>query len=217
MTFFCFRSRSTDGSQVFGFFLLALLAGCVSISKPAGFLEDYSRLYEGAYFKQEYVAPGVNFFHYSKVKVEPVSLRYFKDPSKFEPEDLERLAARLRTELENGLSQKYEAIEPPGKADKETLVVTPVLVDVETPPRTLNVVTSALVFVPVASGSATFEAKLSDGETGKVLAEIAEKRSGNLDAASLTVGPYMKFVHAEAAFKKWGDQLKSFVARSGRG
>ena len=70
------RSRSI---RVLGLMGIALLSGCVSIGKPAGFLEDYSRLHQGDYFKQEYVAPGADFYRYQKVKVEPVEIRYYKD------------------------------------------------------------------------------------------------------------------------------------------
>ena len=95
--------------------------------------------------------------------------------------------------------------------DEKTLVVKAILVDVDAPPRALNVVTSALILVPVANGSAAFEAKILDGGTGKTLAEIAEKKEGNLDVSSLTVGPFMKFADAEAVFKSWGKSLGKFL------
>lgn len=113
----------------------------------------------------------------------------------------------MRRELE----KEFRLLGASEVADEKTLVLRLALVSVQSPPRELNVVTTAVIFVPVASGSATFEGKLLDGATGEVLAEIREKRSGGLDAKSLTIGAYSKFVHAEAAFKKWAGELPKFL------
>ena len=183
------------------------------MSKPAGFLEDYSRLREGNHFKQEYRAPGADFTRYEKVKINPVELRYFQDRDKLEEKEVVRLALQFEEDLKSGLGKKYRVLEKAERPDEKTFVISTELVSVETPPRGLNVVTSALIWVPVANGSAAFEAKISDGASGELLAEIAEKRSGGGDAKSLTVGPYAKFVHAEAAFKKWASELAAFTGR----
>lgn len=202
------RLRSIRALGLMG---LAFLSGCASIGKPAGFLEDYSRLHQGDYFKQEYAAPGADFYRYQKVKVEPIELRYYKDRGEFEAEELERLASSLETELKKGVQDAFEIVESTEGVDEKTLVVKAILVDADAPPRALNVVTSALILVPVANGSATFEAKILDGGTGKTVAEIAEKKEGNLDVSSLTVGPFMKFADAEAVFKSWGKSLGKFL------
>lgn len=215
MTSFFSRLRST---KAFGFLrqgaaagLAVFLASCASVHGPGGYLSDYSRLKPGPHFKQEYVAADTPFNPYRKVKINPIELGHLQERGKYLEADLKRLAARFESELRAGFGTQYHVLGPKEAADSETLIVAPALISIGTPQRALNVVTSALVFVSVSSGSAAFEAKLLDGATGKVIAEMAEKRTGGKDTKSLTAGPFMKFAHAEAAFKEWAEQLVHFV------
>jgi len=154
-----------------------------------------------------YVVSGVHFSKYRKIQVEPVSLRYLSEPEKHKEEDLVELAGIFQGELEKKLGERFVVVGSRDQPDEATLVISPALVHVGTPMRTLNVVTSAVLWTPVTSGAAAFEAKIKDGTSGVTLAEIAEKQIGGKDMKSLTVGSYTKYDHAAAGFKEWSQQL----------
>lgn len=191
---------------------LAVIPGCASAYNPSAFLDGVPPLKEGKYFKQEYLAGGTDFSQYRKIKVMPVQLSYLEDRDRFSPEELDRLAELFHEELENRLRASYKILNPGQDSDRQTLVVTPALVQVKTPMRVLNAATTVLVFVPVTSGSAAFEAKITDGFSGKLLAVASEKRTSGKDTKSLTVGAYAKFTHAESAFKEWAEHLSGMLA-----
>lgn len=196
-----------------GFFLcwIVVVYGCATVQHASGFLEDYSVLHEGKYFKQEYVAPGIDFSKYRKIKVNPVELGYFQENDKYRQGELEDLAIRFKEEIETQLDKNYEILTANSRADGETLVVSPALISVGTPHRLVNVATTVFAGPSFTRGSAAFEARLSDGVTGKTVALIAEKRMGAIDAKSLTVGSFTKFTHAEGAFKDWASSLARFL------
>jgi len=63
---------------------------------------------------------------------------------------------------------------------------------------------------PLTSGHAAFEAKIFDGGTHALLAELAEKRFGGsaeVDGGALlksfVVGSFTKYDHAQVAFSRW--------------
>ena len=83
------------------------VAGCASAPKSSGFLGASAPLHAGRHFAQEYVAPGVEWSAYRKVRVNPVHLEFFKKPEAFSRDDLERLAGRLHEALESALAARY--------------------------------------------------------------------------------------------------------------
>ncbi|MFZ5802031.1 MAG: DUF3313 family protein [Candidatus Omnitrophota bacterium] len=199
------------------FFLGLLLSGCASTLETSGFLQNASVMSEGAFFKQEYFPAGEDLSGYASVQVRSADLSYLKDASEHTRSDLVKVAGELSRSLEEGLSkagfQVLPASEKPGPG---TLVVSPALVSLGTPERTLNAVTSVLIWTPVTVGSAGFAAKLLDGESGALLGEIAEKNKGGSGGAkSLTVGAYTKYTHAEAAFDTWGGRLAEMLRARG--
>lgn len=203
--------------QFCGVVFSLVFAGCASIEQPAGFLENYGRLVPGRYFKQEYAEKDAQFSRYRKVWFEPVDMGHFREEHKFSREERDKLASEFEKAFQARLASYYSWVDRKEKVDGETLRIETALVSVGTPRRALNVVTTALVFVPVSGGSAAFEARIRDGLSGRVLAEIAEKRTAGTDAKSLTAGPFMKFAHAEAAFKKWAEGLAVFLKEGENG
>lgn len=193
--------------------LAAFLFGCVSASRPSGFLENYALTEQGNFFAQEYRTLGAELSNYRKVKVAPVILEYLDTESqaKAKEEDLVRLADLLKKHLEESLALRYIVLSDDEKADSQTMEVLAALTHLKIPNRAANVVTSALIFIPVTSGSAAVEIKMIDSQSGEVLAQLAEKRTGAKDAKSLTVGPFMKYAHTEAIFRKWSENLLSFL------
>lgn len=197
-------------------FLLGLdsfLSSCASRHPFLGSLENYTRLEEGLYFKQEYVDPKVDFSKYRNIQVRDVNLEFLDRTAKFKLGfgQAERLASVLKMTLEEELAKKYRLLVAQDRPDKQTLIVEPVLLDVHTPSRGVNAATSFLIFIPVTSGSAAFEAKLKDASTGQAVVEVAEKRTGSLDVKSLAVGAYTRFTHVEGIFKKWSENLLALL------
>ncbi len=188
-------------------------AGCASTHEPSGFLSHSRYLSEGEYFKQTYVKPEANFSVYDTVIVEPVDLNYFNQEEDQDPSEIQDLAIELHQDLESKLSESYLVLSPDSPKNPGTLVIQPALVQVGTPERTLNVITSLLIWIPVTSGSAAFEAKIIDGATGELLAEVAEKQTAGTatDAESMLVGSYTKYSHSRAAFKKWAQNFQDML------
>jgi len=200
--------------------LLPFFAGCetASVTAPTGFLKDYSVLEEGTYFKQEYIAPGVDFSKYASVKVVPVNFDYLMDKTVCSPEDLENLGRAFRQDIEKSLAEKGFKITHAPSAN--TLIVCAAITNIEIPDRLFNAAKSlapyGLSLVPTdTDGRTAFEAKVVDPKTGKTVIEIGEQRSGaggQLDIAAMTVGGYMKFVNANVVYRGWADRMAKMLS-----
>ena len=188
------------------------VAGCASVHPPSGFLPKASALQKGKHFEREEIAQGTILKSYRKIKIEPVELGFFSTEDEIPESELKRLAFLLTAEFKNRLDERYEILADTQTPDAETLVISPGLVFHKSPARLINAITTLLIFVPVTSGSAAFEAKISDGGSNRLLAQIAEKRTGALNIKSLLIGPYTKYTHAEGIFKKWAELLAEFLA-----
>ena len=190
---------------------LFILPACTTTHTPSGFLGDYSVLQEGKYLKQEYVAPDADLYKYHKVIVHPVEMKYFENAEgKFLQEDLDKLSTHLYDSLKQQLGEKYVVLADSAPTDQDTLVIHPALVYVKTPNRVLNGATFWFTGWTFSKGAAAFEAKLEDGGSGKVIAEVAEKRKsggGITDVKSIFLGGWMRFASAEGIFKRWGKDL----------
>ena len=211
---------SSKKSACLSCFILISLAlsfsGCstASVGTPSGFLQDYSGLQDGTYFKQEYVPKGTSLAGYKTVKVAPVNLSHLDDQSSCNTGDLENLAKEFREDVEAQLTKSGFTVtsDPSG----HTLVISLALTNIETPDRLFNVgMTAASVMSPVPlpfdkDGKTAFEGKITDGATGELLMEFAEVRSGSGDKMSLkamTVGKYQKFTNTQAVFAGWAQTL----------
>lgn len=193
------------------------LSACTSVHEPAsGFLGDYSNLQKGSRFKQEHVVQGVDFSKYTKVKVVPVVFDRFQNPNKeYSAGEIQSMAVDLKGALEKRLSKRYEILESAAKPDASTLVISPALVYATSPEWIVNAATFWLIGFQFSKGSAAFEAKVSDGATGKEIAAVAEQRKGGggiLDIKSLTIGGFFRFIHAEGAFSRWGKNFDKMTS-----
>lgn len=210
------KSRHKAFVGVFLLFVILVVPACTSVRKPSGFLTESGELVKGGYFIQEYVPAGTNFSTYRKAKVSEVDIRYLEDfrgnLTEFDRRDL---ALKLKTSLESELGKRYQILSISENPDKNTLVISPALVYVSTPHRIINAATFWFFNLSFSKGSAAFEAKITDGKSGRVLAEVAEKRMGGgglADIKSILIGGFLKFAHAEGAFKRWGKDMAHFVS-----
>ena len=206
-------TKSVAAGLVFCFALS--LSACTSVHPPSGYLSDYSQLAKGEHFRQEYVYPEADLTKYTKAKVNPVELKYFSSPyEKLTQEELDRLATKLKASLETQLGKKYQILANDQTPDPETFVVSPALVFISTPERLINLATFWLIGFTFSKGSAAFEAKLLDGQSGKVIAQFAERRKsggGITDIKSILIGGWFRFIHAEGAFKRWGKEIREMT------
>lgn len=200
--------------------LSAFVIGCetASTTAPAGFLRDYSVLQEGTYFKQEYIAPDIDFSKYTSVKVAPVNFDYLMNRTVCSPEDLENLGKAFRRDIEKSLKEKGFNIThaPSGN----TLIVCAAITNVEIPDRLFNAAKSlapyGLSMIPTdTDGRTAFEAKIIDAKTGKTVIELGEQQAGaggQIDIAAMAVGGYMKFVNANVVYRKWANQVAKMLS-----
>lgn len=181
---------------------LSIFAGCASQYEPSGFFSSYGLLEPGPYFKQEFVEPLAHFEKYKKIQLRPVLLDYMDKECEYAlgPGEKERLENSFNASLKKELSKKFELVSENGSAGQEILIVQPALVFARKP------------FRPFTSGSAALEVKLMDASTGKVVAQVAEKRTGDSGLKSIFIGPFMKFQHIEAIFDHWSKYLTIFIA-----
>jgi len=193
------------------------LSACTSVHKPpSGFLENTSNLKKGIAFKQEFVVQGTDLTQYKRVKVNPVDISHFQNPyEEYSAAEIQTMAGELKDALEKRLSKRYEILALADKPDPSTLVISPALVYATSPEWVINALTFWLIGFQFSKGSAALEAKLIDGQTGKELGAVAERRKGGggiLDIKSLTIGGFFRFIHAEGAFSRWGKNFDKMTS-----
>jgi Protein of unknown function (DUF3313) len=155
----------------------------------SGFLGDYTKLQVGGENQAayRYVNPSVNWSQYHAVIVAPVTF-WGSDNSKVSPEDQETLCDYFRKSLIDHLGKTYQIVDQPGPGVMKIEVA---LVD---PEAATPVLRTASVIIPqarllsrvkqFATGSFSFvggaraEAKITDSQSGEILAEAVDERMG---------------------------------------
>jgi ketosteroid isomerase-like protein len=59
----------------------------------------------------------------------------------------------------------------------------------------------------MATGMAAFEAKILDGRTGHLLAEVSEQQNDGGNLKAVTYDAFKRYANTEAVFRKWSDQM----------
>ncbi len=189
------------------------------VADPSGFLQDYSALKDGTYFKQELIAPGIDFSRYKAVKVAPVNLSYLDGKTSCDTAELENLGTEFREDIEAQLKAKgFVLTSSPGE---NVLVISLALTNIEPPDALTNAgLTAVSIMTPFPAsvfdkdGMTSFEGRITDGATGKELIEFAEERSGaggKISVKTLTVGKYQKFTNTEAVFTVWSQTIAKML------
>lgn len=201
--------------------LLIGLTGCSTtrqqttwMPEPSGFLGDYSQMQAGLADRANlyYEAPNVDWSKYTKIWIKPIEIWKSDDPgspmNKISPENQQRLADLLNTELYNALSTNYTIVDQGGP---DVLIIHAAITDAKKSKPVVGIVSSIYVPLKVVSfakqtllgtgigvGSVTIEAELLDGQTNQRLIAIVDTRSGSMAIRSKFAG-------------YWGDVDKSFV------
>lgn len=190
----------------------SVLAGCTSIHPKSGFLTLNTQLSEGKFFKQENILPGRDFNRFRKVKVSLVDVTFLPENTGYDRSEVRMLRDAFQEALETKLREAFLVLNREAVPDEETLVIRPALVYLMPPAKTVQVGEHwAGTGIPVATGGAAFEAKILEGETGHLLAEVAERQSDGKSLGAVTVEPYHRYDNVEAVFQRWGEQMVALL------
>ena len=170
-----------------------------------------------------YIASNVQWSNYNKIMVVPVTF-WADDDSKVSAQDQEILCNYFYVTLVQYLGKNFEIAYRPGPgvarlqiALSDATSATPVLrsVSVVVPQaRVLNMLKYAATGTYAFVGSATAEAKLTDSQTGQLLAAWADQRFGGLSVKNATVWQQGE---AENAMNYWANGLDQKLVSLGAG
>jgi len=187
----------------------AMLAAC-STTPPAhsGFLQDYSALKPDKYGKKALLwteKSGFDWKRYKAVMLDPVVIYYHPSAGSraIQPVEAQKLALYFREAVVAELKGTYPVITIPGP---DVLRIRTAITDVVAASPAVNIVTTAVAFVPLDMGGASIEVEFLDSITGEQLAAMVESKKGS----PLNIpGGFTELGHARAAFREWAVELKS--------
>ena len=183
----------------------------------SGFLGDYSLLQPGGEGQAlyRYVAPGVNWSQYNAVMIDPVTFWAGSDSS-VSPEVQQELCAYFYNKLREDLVKHFQVVDQTGPGVMRLQVA---ITDVSS---AIPVLRTASVVIPqmrivsrlkqLATGSFSFvgsaraEMKLTDANTGAILAEALDQQMGG---NAIKTAATWQWGDAERAFNHWCDILST--------
>jgi|SRR5579871_2043960 Protein of unknown function (DUF3313) len=227
-------SASTNLAIAAGLALMALLSGCAAtvqsqpsligkamgeqapVPAPTGFLgSDYSLLQPGKEGQALliYINPTVTWSNYTKVMIEPVEFWDSADSS-VSPADQQMLTDYFYTKLKEDLQKEFTIVDQPGPG---VMVLRVALINAEsaTPglrsisvvipqARILNGIQSLATGSYAFVGGAEAVVKVTDGQTGQLLAASADKRQGGM---AISQAAQWKWGDAEAVEDYWAQKI----------
>jgi Protein of unknown function (DUF3313) len=171
------------------------LGACAtSVTKPSGFLSDYSALRPSAFENVAlYRAPGFDPGAYGQVRLTPTQV---VAPSA----RLQKLDPELQKELLAQSDKEMNArLRPGAGGGTRALIVRAAVTDVDTPNRALNVATS-LLLGPMTSGGASLEVEVVDEQSSAVLVAATCTERGSV--LRQFTGAYSVLAHAKHAISE---------------
>lgn len=118
-----------------------------------------------------------------------------------QPDELNKLAAYFHEAVVTELQGSHAVVTPPGA---DVLRICAAITNVVPANPSLNVVTTAVAFVPLDLGAAAIEAKFLDSVTGERLAAMAERKKGSV--TNLKRG-FTELGHARSARPSFSDRM----------
>ena len=132
-----------------------------------------------------------------------------QDPdARIEAAEIEALRAELRRSLELAAAAPAIASDRSAAGVPRTLRIRAAITRVALPSPALNVITTALLFIPLDRGGAAVEIEAIDVATGRRVAALAF--SGNGTLADFR-GYYSRLGHAELAFQRAAQEFRSLL------
>jgi hypothetical protein len=212
--------------------ILIGLSGCAATQEAksvekSGFLGDYSLLKEGqrstiregpedqALFI--YKNPAAEWRKYKRVWLDPVTIWMSQKDSQLKDvsvEDRQRLAALLWSKLDEQLRKDYQMT---SQAGPDVLRVQVAITEAGESSAVLDTVTSLIpqtrlltgakglaTGVSGFTGSASIEMKVTDTETGTILAEAVDRRGGTKSIRGVT----NSWNDVEEAYRFWAEKMR---------
>jgi len=213
--------------------LLIGVGGCASTQEAksvqkSGFLGDYSKLKEGqrgSFFSQGsegqsllvYKNPDVDWRKYKKVQLDRVTVWMSQQDSQLKdvsPEDRQRMAALLWTNLDEQLRKDFEMTNQPGP---DVLHIQAAITEAESSNVVLDMVTS--VYLPAKvlaggkslatgvagfAGSASAEMRVTDSAAGTILVEAVDRRGGTKNIG----GSWSSWHDVEESYRYWAEKTR---------
>ena len=210
---------------------LLWLSGCAATQEAksvekSGFLGDYSMLHEGkrSTFGQGseneallvYKNPAADWRKYKKIQLDPVTV-WLGANSKLKDvkaEDRQRLATLLWSKLDEQLRKDYEMT---GGSGPEVLRIQVAITEGESSNAVLDTISSIVpqmrmlsgaksvaTGVSAFTGSASVEAKVTDGETGSLLFAGVDRRGGTKSLSGVT----NSWNDVEEAYRFWAEKFR---------
>ena len=208
--------------------LCAGVVGCgqtqaMSKVQTSGFLGDYSILQKGE--KDQallvYKNPTASWSSYTKVYLDPVTVWKDEQTKDVSAEDLQTLADYLEVQVNDALKQDYEMVQAPGPG---VMRVSVAITEADASSPTMNAISSVVPQLrtltvlkgfaaggkPGFVGSASAEVKITDAQTGTLLAAAVDRRAGTKGLTGVT----NKWNDIEQAYKYWANKLRWRLCQS---
>jgi hypothetical protein len=122
--------------------------------------------------------------------------------------EIQELRAGLRRWLELAATTPAIATAPSVDGGPRTLRIRAAITQVALPTPALNVITTALLFIPLDRGGAAVEIEAIDVETGRCVAALSSAGNGTLADFR---GHYSRLAHAELAFQRVAQEFRSLL------
>jgi uncharacterized protein DUF3313 len=220
--------------QMMGVILAVVLVvtGCASTQEAksvekSGFLGDYSLLKEGerSAFRQGaenqalliYKNPAADWRKYKKIQLDPVTVWMSQKDSQLKDvsvEDRQRLANLLWSKVDEQLRKDYEMTSQGGpdvlriqaaitEAGASSVVMDTVS-SIVPQLKVLSGMKSLATGVSAFTGSASVEVKITDTETGTILAEAVDRRGGTKSLSGVT----NSWNDVEESYRYWAEKMR---------
>ena len=212
--------------------LLLGAAGCAATQEAksvekSGFLGDYSMLKEGARSTIKegsedqalwiYKNPAADWRKYKKIQLDPVTVWMSQKDSQLKDvsvEDRQRLAAMLWSKLDEQLRKDYQMTSQPGPdvmhiqvaitEAGESNAILDTVSSIIPQTRLLSGMVSMGRGVSLFTGSASVEMKITDTETGALLAAAVDRRGGTKSLRGVTDSWH----DVDEAYRFWAEKLR---------
>lgn len=147
--------------------------------------------------------PDFNWHNYNKVMLDPIRIRIDAAiiDGKFNPEEIES----LKRDFKNAVVEKLvpeSVVTTPGS---DVLRIRAAITDIDTSNPVLNLVTTAVAFVPMDMGGASIEVEFLDSVSGERLAAMADRKTGT---PIQLISGFKRFGHTREVFDQWAEELK---------
>jgi hypothetical protein len=215
--------NTVRSSTLILFIVVFLLQGCAATQQrrevvETGFLSDYSLLTKGEGEHEallRYINPDTDWGSYTKVILDSVTVWKNPETQDVSPEDLKMLTDFAYTQMHDALSKDYMIVTQPGPGVMRAAFA---ITEAEASNAALDTITSIIPQTRILTGAkglvaggkpgfvgtAGMEVKITDSQTGKILAMAVDRRGGTKDLSGMT----NEWNDVEKAYIYWGSAVR---------